>query len=78
VRLRKDKFFIVKVSVLILTVGSIIFMVSDPGKNTINNIKNKKDAALSTAILPSIETKRQDEEVPHFNLFSIINKFIPH
>jgi hypothetical protein len=61
-----------------MSLGVMIYLMSDSGKKFINGFNNNKETVITNTIVPSINTKGQEDEVPHFNLFSIINKFIPH
>jgi hypothetical protein len=74
--IRKDKRLItasVITCVIISATCLFAFSTSSDRMNESSNNNTQKDEATM-----SYSTSGEQEEVPHFNLFSIINKFIPH
>lgn len=72
--LLKNTRFLIAFASIIICVVAIGIYASDSANRTIS-VKNNV-ASDETAM--SYSTSGEQEEVPHFNLFSIINKFIPH
>ncbi|MFO0357936.1 MAG: hypothetical protein ACK50A_13365 [Sphingobacteriaceae bacterium] len=72
--LLKNTRFLIAFASIIICVVAIGIYASDSTNRTIS-VKNNV-ASDETAM--SYSTSGEKEEVPHFNLFSIINKFIPH
>ena len=73
-----NKFFIVSGILFILFAFTAFYLFSVESKNIAGYFEDAADKPSKSVSKPSINTNGEEDEVPHFNLFSIINKFIPH
>ncbi len=69
----------IAIALFFVILGASLFLISQ-SQNTLELTTHKNNSTMQQleSVERNYETTEEQDELPHFNLFSIINKFIPN
>ncbi len=69
----------IAIALFFVILGASLFLISQ-SQNTLELTTQKNNSTMQQleSVDRNYETTEEQDELPHFNLFSIINKFIPN